>query len=69
MEVSHLIPIGLLAYMTKDFSNVMSNAATCKVMVPFGKAILVFVKSELSIISSLLSSKPYFFPFLCFPQD
>ena len=58
-------PVGLyflLAYATMLFSNILSNTATCTVLIPLGMAILPGNKLEVAMIIGLASSTALFLP-------
>ena len=62
MDTNHIILMIILAYMTMVFSNVMSNTATCTVLIPLGIAILVGYESPIAIIIGLSASTALFLP-------
>ena len=52
----------LLAYVTMLFSNIMSNTATCTVLIPLGMAILPMQQTEIAMIVGLSASTSLFLP-------
>jgi sodium-dependent dicarboxylate transporter 2/3/5 len=62
MKIHYLVFVGILAYATMIFANVMSHTATSTVMIPLGMAILPQLKTEVAIIIGLSSSTALFLP-------
>jgi len=62
VKVHYIVLIFILAYMTMAFSNVMSNTATCTVLIPLGIAILTGYETQIAIIIGLAASTALFLP-------
>jgi sodium-dependent dicarboxylate transporter 2/3/5 len=56
LSVPQFVSIGILAYATMAFSNVMSHTATSTVIIPLGMAILASARLEIALIIALASS-------------
>ncbi len=62
LSVSQLVFIGIFAYATMAFSNIMSHTATSTVLIPLGMAILASAQVEIALIIALASSTAVLLP-------
>jgi sodium-dependent dicarboxylate transporter 2/3/5 len=62
LDVSEILFIFILAYVTMLFSNIMSNTATSTVLIPLGMALLINLKTEVALIIGLAASTALFLP-------
>ncbi len=61
-NVSTLVLIGIIAFLTMLVSNIMSNTAASTVMIPLGMAILTGYQMEIALIVALAASTAMFLP-------
>jgi sodium-dependent dicarboxylate transporter 2/3/5 len=62
LSVSQFVLIGIFAYATMVFSNIMSHTATSTVLIPLGMAILASAQVEIALIIALASSTAVLLP-------
>ncbi|HOW26646.1 MAG TPA: DASS family sodium-coupled anion symporter [Bacteroidales bacterium] len=61
-QISSIVMMLILAFITMLVSNIMSNTAASTVMIPLGMAILVGFKSEIALIIAFAASSSIFLP-------
>jgi sodium-dependent dicarboxylate transporter 2/3/5 len=62
MQIAPLALLGILAFATMLFSNVMSHTATSTVLIPLGMAILPDLQTEVALVIGLTASTALFLP-------
>ncbi len=62
IKLNNIVLVFIFAFLTMIVSNIMSNTAASTIMIPLGMAILVTLKSEVSLIIAISASTAMFLP-------